>query len=126
LFFPTDLDLVWKVVRGIMYIFPPFTYSVLFSQIASIGATHFESKFQTFVPGRKLVWADLVTHDRGSLVSGIKYSVPPIINIFGILILDIFIFLFLTWYFDHVIQSNRGANERWYFPFTKKYWMSFS
>jgi ABC-type multidrug transport system ATPase subunit len=126
LFFPVDLGIGWIIVRTILYIFPPFTYSVLFSQIASIGATHFESKYQTFVPGRKMVWSDLVNHDVGFLITGVKYDVPPIINIFGILILDIFIYLILTWYFDHVIQSNRGTNESWYFPVTKKYWGSFS
>jgi hypothetical protein len=36
LFFPVDLGIGWIIVRTILYIFPPFTYSVLFSQIASI------------------------------------------------------------------------------------------
>lgn len=28
----------------------------------------------------------------------------------------------LAWYFDHVISSNRGVPERWWFPVSKKYW----
>jgi hypothetical protein len=40
---------------------------------------------------------------------------------FGSLVL----YLVLTWYFDHIISSNRGVASPFYFPFTKKYWFSF-
>ena len=34
------------------------------------------------------------------------------------------IFVFLWWYQDHVLASNRGYALPFYFPFTKSYWLS--
>jgi len=44
-------------------------------------------------------------------------------DLFSTLILfgDAIFFLLLTWYFDHVIASNRGRNEPFYFPFNRIY-----
>jgi hypothetical protein len=36
-----------------------------------------------------------------------------------ILFLDCLFFVILTWYFDHVIESNRGRNDSLLFPFLK-------
>ncbi|XP_042235284.1 phospholipid-transporting ATPase ABCA3-like [Homarus americanus] len=38
------------------------------------------------------------------------------------LLLDTFLFLFITWYVDQVSPGMYGVPQRWYFPFQKTYW----
>lgn len=32
---------------------------------------------------------------------------------------DVLFYIILTWYFDHVVESNRGRGESPFFPFIK-------
>jgi hypothetical protein len=40
------------------------------------------------------------------------------------LFVDIAFFGILAWYFDHVIDSNRGVAYPFYYPFSPNYWLS--
>lgn len=39
----------------------------------------------------------------------------------GVLFMDAAFFILLTWYFDHVMESNRGRGDSPLFPFKKIY-----
>ncbi|KAM9962595.1 hypothetical protein ACTFIR_005509 [Dictyostelium discoideum] len=43
-------------------------------------------------------------------------------QVIGMLVLDIFFYIFLVWYLDNVITTEFGTKQKWYFLFTKKYW----
>ncbi|EGC32058.1 hypothetical protein DICPUDRAFT_156020 [Dictyostelium purpureum] len=47
-------------------------------------------------------------------------------QVIGMLVLDIFVYLFLVWYLDKVIPTEYGTKEKWYFLFTKSYWKNSS
>ena len=51
-----------------------------------------------------------------------NYEDFPIVYVYGMLILDIIINLFLTWYFDEVWPKEYGFRRPFYFPFTSEYW----
>jgi ATP-binding cassette subfamily A (ABC1) protein 3 len=40
----------------------------------------------------------------------------------GFYILDIFLYMFFTWYLDKVISSEYGTTRPWYFIFQKRFW----
>ena len=46
----------------------------------------------------------------------------PLSEIYGWLVLNIVIYIILTWYFDEVIPREFGVSRPWYFPFTSAYW----
>ncbi|XP_074643630.1 phospholipid-transporting ATPase ABCA1-like [Tubulanus polymorphus] len=42
------------------------------------------------------------------------------------MLIDAFIYGFLTWYLENVIPGQYGLPRPWYFPFTKTYWCGFT
>ncbi|XP_042225445.1 phospholipid-transporting ATPase ABCA3-like [Homarus americanus] len=44
-------------------------------------------------------------------------------HVFGMFILDIIIFLLLTWYIEAVWPGEFGVPKPWYFPFMSSYWL---
>ena len=40
----------------------------------------------------------------------------------GMLILNLIIFAVLTWYFDHIIEHNRGNKDDYLFFLKSSYW----
>ena len=109
-------------IRGLFYMFPSFTYSLLFGIIVRRATTHFDENGQQFVKGSSFTWADLTIPESGEFSMGDKYSSPTALDSFGMMFLLTFIYLAMLWYFDHVISSNRGSNESFYFFLTPKYW----
>ncbi|EGC37880.1 hypothetical protein DICPUDRAFT_29588 [Dictyostelium purpureum] len=43
-------------------------------------------------------------------------------DIIGMLILDLFLYLFLIWYLQEVVPTEYGTKRPWYFIFTVSYW----
>ena len=39
----------------------------------------------------------------------------------GILFMDAAFFIILAWYFDHVMESNRGRGDSFFFPIKKSF-----
>ncbi|EGC30067.1 hypothetical protein DICPUDRAFT_50951 [Dictyostelium purpureum] len=47
-------------------------------------------------------------------------------QVIGMLILDIFLYIFLIFYLDNTIPSEFGTKKKWNFIFTKSYWLGTS
>jgi hypothetical protein len=110
------------LVRAMFYFFPPYTYALLFGIIVRKSTSHFDDNSQQFIQGDGFGWSDLVKKEVGEFSEGDVYESPTPLHAFGILLLDMFLCGIIVWYFDHVISSNRGTSERFYFFLTKKYW----
>jgi len=110
------------LIRALHYFFPPFTYALIFGIIVRKSTSHFDDNSQMFIEGSHFGWADITRKEVGEFSIGESYESPTPLHAFGILMLDILIYTFLIWYFDHVISSNRGTSESFYFFLTKKYW----
>uniref|UniRef100_A0A646QF11 ATP-binding cassette sub-family A member 3 n=1 Tax=Hemiscolopendra marginata TaxID=943146 RepID=A0A646QF11_9MYRI len=46
------------------------------------------------------------------------------LQVMGMMVLNIFLYSFLTWYMDNVFPGIYGTKKPWYFLFTKSYWCS--
>lgn len=101
---------------------PPFVFSLIFGIIVRKSSSHFDDNAQQFIKGTGFGWADLVKPEKGEFSTGDTYSSPTPLTGFGIICIQLVLYATLVWYFDHVVSSNRGSNERFYFFLTRNYW----
>jgi len=60
--------------------------------------------------------------NQSGLISGyIEYDSPSTAVEIGLLLVDSFYYFVLMWYFDHVVSSNRGRDESYFFFLKAKY-----
>ena len=109
-------------IRAAFFMLPPFTFSLIFGIIVRKSTAAFDSNAQQFIIGDGFGWEDLIKPEVGEFSTGDTYSSPTPLYGFGILVLEMIIYTILVWYFDHVVSSNRGTNERFYFFLTRNYW----
>ena len=100
-----------KLLRRLFYLIPSFTVSICFGSVANIAATHLDPSAVSWTPGVKYKWSDFFTDDTGVIIGGIFWTVPSPFELVMIMFYDAMLFLFLTWYFDHVVAHNRGVAE---------------
>jgi len=112
--------------RSFFNLVPSFTFSVCFGAIVKVASTHFDAHLIIWIPGKRYTFSDFITRETGSIIKGIGYTMPSALESFGVLVADVVLYTVLTWYFDHVLSHNRGVADPWYFPFTRKYWESWS
>ena len=70
--------------------------------------------------GEDYTWNDF-TNTINVKVDGENSTVPSTAISVLILLANAVIFAILAWYLDHVLESNRGAPDPWYFFVTPKY-----
>ena len=73
-----------------------------------------------WVKGPGFTYTDLITNEVGSSLTG-DYDAPSVFFLWGVLIANCLFYGVLTWYFDHVVSSNRGRDESFFFCFSLKY-----
>jgi hypothetical protein len=110
-------------IRTLLYLlYPPFTYAMLFMQIMRISTTHFNSNYQAFIQGRFFSWPDLLYEEHDFTVVMVEYHVSSALSSFCYLLFNMFLYMVLAWYFDHVVTDNRGIKYSKLFFLKKKYW----
>ena len=113
-----------RLASFVFHLIPSFTFSNCFGAIVKVGATHLDPESIQWVQGRKYSWDDFMSEEKGDIVLGFSYTMPSGFSQLVVLWLDIFLYLGLAWYFDHVVESNRGVSDSMWFMFTRKYWQS--
>ena len=98
-------------MRWIFYFNPSFPLSLLFGLVTRIGCNHMHFSGFSWEEGRKYELADFFHGESGFDATGIAYDVPSPFFIITIQFLVSMTYFLLTWYFDHVISSNRGVSE---------------
>lgn len=62
-----------KLMRTLFYLFPSFTVSVSYGEVAMIASTHMDPATVTWIKGLKYSWSDFFTPDSGWVVGGIHW-----------------------------------------------------
>jgi len=116
-------DLVWWGVlfRDILYFYPPFLFAKTFSSISKKSGFHFSTADNRWIRGDGFTYADLVTTETGKGIAG-AYTAPSVIYFWGLFIVNCFFWGALSWYCDHVVSSNRGKDESFFFFLKRNYW----
>ena len=99
-----------KIFKVFLYIFCPYSFSKAYLEIASIASTKMNEEILMNIQGRPYEYSDLFTvHEGVSVVFKKKFSIPPTYQSFIWLIVDGVIYFIFIFYFDVVIESNRGT-----------------
>lgn len=62
----------------------------------------------------------------GKTITSGKYVEYSALTSVYVLLANIAFYVVLTWYFDHVVQSNRGGTYSYWFFLQKSFWMKTS
>lgn len=119
--FTDDTSPLVDFLKYFLLFYPPFNYTKIFTNITTYSGFHFDFNSRKWEPGLEpytiSVFASDVTGDLpfGGLTYTRYSDLLSMVALFG----DIAFYIILTWYFDHVIESNRGRGESPFFPFIK-------
>lgn len=109
-------SIIWIFNGALMLFFPPYNYAVAYF----VYSRYF--KFQEYSDGlfpkqfaEKLKFFEALDGGKSPIPSTAFFTCALGIN-------AVFLFL-LTCYFDHIIESNRGRPDPWYFIVSPKYWI---
>ena len=100
-----------RLVRFLFQMVPSFTFSNVFGVIEKTASTHLDPQSIIWVDGRKYGWDDFMAHEKGTILIGVSFTMPSAFEMYLTLIGDVFLYLALAWYFDHVVSHNRGVAE---------------
>ncbi|KAL4511800.1 hypothetical protein ABPG72_012645 [Tetrahymena utriculariae] len=101
--------------------YSPFQYTLIFVAISQKSGIHFDSQTSNWIRGDGYNWS-YITDTINGQERGNNFEAPCPLQSFLLLLLMSAVYGVLTWYFDHVISSNRGSSLPWYFLFTPSYW----
>lgn len=112
-----------NVMKVFFNLYPSFHYSKIFSDIERKADRHFDSFDNKWIEGGYYKYEDLFTTTSGdtSIMKG-HYEIPSTIGSYFNLLLTSILYVIMIWYFDHVIESNRGKGAHPLFFLQKKYW----
>jgi len=123
IFFNIDMPEWVDYIKFFFNLLPGFHLSKLYGDIVRVTCMHFRPDTLVWVPGRDFVYDDLFTVKSGSFLTKDRYIVPSMFStlqqVFGLTCL----YFGLAWYFDNVLQSNRGHAEPFYFFLKPTYWL---
>ena len=110
------------MLRWIFYFYPPFLLAKGFSDIAKKSGYAYDGKEFRWKLGPGYKYDDLWKENSGENLAKLTYSSPSTGFIMGLMLLNFVVYGFLTWYFDHIMSSNRGQDENWLFFLKSSYW----
>lgn len=112
-------------VRGILEMVPTYVYSLNFGIVADESSKHLDLVNVAWLDGHTYTWEQFETN-REMTVTAIADTlhIPAPMYFLNKQKKITFWLSVMFWYFDHVISSNRGAGNRFYFPVQPSYWLS--
>ena len=113
-------DWVYWVRAGFTY-YPPYSFSRVFCNIAIKAGSVPNYHTRMWEQGPGYFYSDFFTPREGH-IAGLYYIVPADIIALKDLLRNFLIICLLTWYFDHILQGNRGRASPPWFIFTREYW----
>ena len=104
-----NVDWTVQIFKAFLYIFCPYSFSKIYIEIATIASTKLnEITFMNEV-GRKYKYSDLFhVNENDMILFTSHYKIPATYESFIILFLDGILYLIFIFYFDNVLESNRG------------------
>ena len=113
-------DWVYWVRLGLTY-YPPYSFSRVFCNIAFKAGSVPNYYTTMWEQGPGYFYEDFFSQ-RDGYVAGLYYKVPADFTAIKDLLRNFLLICVLTWYFDHVVQGNRGRASPPWFVFTREYW----
>lgn len=120
--FSDDPGALITLLKTILLFYPPFSYTKIFTNISQFSGHHFSIVTRKWEPGPENYSLDVFTRETtGSLkpLSDGGYTRYSDLVSMIILFASGVFFIILTWYFDHVVESNRGRSDSPLFPFKR-------
>ena len=131
-FLMSDISVIWmiygdnvqtwvKVSRVLLSLYPPFNFAKAFGNISQIASGHYSEKLKRWVSGDDYTWSDFVSTvyiNNQQAKATVPSTATSILTLLG----NAAMMAMIAWYLDHVVESNRGSPDRWYFVFTRRYW----
>ena len=117
---PTSLITFLQII---LTLYPPFSYTKMFTNITNYSGYHFDLESRKWEPSKIPYTMKIFSNGyKGDLpFGGGTYTRYSDAASMGVLFGDALFFIILTWYFDHVMDSNRGRGESIFFPFKALY-----
>lgn len=78
--------------------------------ITKFSGYHFDIVTNKWELGPGYSWEEFMKSQKGKTITKGDYEEYSAFGSVGILALDIVVFIILTWYFDHVLEKNRGRS----------------
>jgi hypothetical protein len=108
LFFNLDMP-EWTVIfRYIFSLMPSFHFTKLYGDLARVTCRHMITEHLIWVEGRPFETEDFFREASGSFATKDRYLAPPMLSTFKNLYCLIAFYMVIAWYFDNVLESNRG------------------
>lgn len=118
----TDIQLWTIIVRGTLYLYPPFLLAKAFTDIAKKSGYNYSATEMRWVLGKGYTWNDFTMRNIGKNILDVHYDSPPTAYIVFLMFVNCIFYGIVAWYLDHIIASNRGKDESKAFLFRKNYW----
>lgn len=96
--------------RRVLGFYPAFHFSIIFGDVSHKAARHFSRQQRLWMSGDSYSWNQFVSWHQGRVFGG-HFTVFSSLIYVGFMALDCIFYAWLTWYFDHTIESNRGNAE---------------
>lgn len=113
----------WKV----LILIPFFNFGRMFLDLGAFTNGLYDSLSDTYTPGPGFSWATLYSNLPSSVLpsygsTSVYPNVPPPINSWYYMIMNVFLYMALLWYFDNVIPDEFDYSRPWYFFLQPSYW----
>ena len=100
-------------LKTILLFYPPFSYTKIFTNISQFSGYHFSLETRKWEPGKEHysldVFAREITGSLKPISDGTFTRYSDLVSMVLLFVNAIF-WIVLTWYFDHVVESNRGRS----------------
>lgn len=123
LIFETDPSGLVIFLKLFLSLYPPFSYSKIFSTITQFSGNHFNTNENKWEKGPGFSWDIFNREITGKTITKGDYVMYSCSHSILILALDIVFYAVLAWYFDHVVESNRGRGDSIIFFLKKSFWV---
>jgi hypothetical protein len=83
---------------------------------------HFDFSSRMWEPGTGYNWTIFNERRHDKTINGGSFTMYSALNSVWLLYMNVAFYALLTWYFDIVVETNRGRGQRFYFFLQPSYW----
>ncbi|OLY81151.1 ABC transporter A family member 2 [Smittium mucronatum] len=116
-------------IRRVLMLLPPFNFGIMFVTVSNLASGSIQPITGTLIPGVGFKWKNLYENIPSSYVqsTGVNSEIIPVpkpVFFFYQLLINIVMYMALTWYMDNVVPNNFRVRKSPLFFFSPLYWRS--
>lgn len=104
-----------EILRSLLWIYPPFSYSLIFGDISSNAGYSFDLSELEWLKGYGYHWNNFTTPRQMKVSDKLAYEIPSSFFAFCCLVGSTLILFVVFLYLDNLVPSNRGYGKPWHF-----------